>query len=71
MFEIKLILFLVSQVNNILEKLAKSEPNIDIINNDSIRNDYHLNSSGAHLNGKGDIALGRNHRQYLKSNPNL
>ena len=41
---------LVSQVNNILEKLAKSEPNIDIINNDSIRSDYHLNSSGVHLN---------------------
>ena len=27
---------LVSQFNNILEKLVKSEPNIDIVNNDSI-----------------------------------
>ena len=41
---------LVSPVNNILGKLVKSEPNIDIINNDSIRSDYHLNSSGVHLN---------------------
>ena len=62
---------LVSQVNNILEKLAKSEPNIDIINNDSIRSDYHLNSSGVYLNRKGDAALARNYIQYLKSNPNL
>ena len=34
---------LVSQFNNILEKLVKSEPNIDIVNNDSI---VHSLSSG-------------------------
>ena len=57
--------------NNILEKLAKSEPNIDIINNNSIRSDYHLNSSGVHLNRKGDAALARNYIQYLKSKTKL
>ena len=62
---------LVSQVKTILEKLAKSEPNIDLINIDNIRSDYHLNSSGLHLNRKGDAALARNYIQYLKSNPNL
>ena len=62
---------LVSQVNNILGKLVKSEPNIDIINSDSIRSYYHLNSSGVHLNRKRDAALARNYIQYLKSNPNL
>ena len=59
---------LVSQVKNILEKLVKSEPNIDIVNNDSIRSYYHLNSSGMHPSRKGDAALARNYIQYLKSN---
>ena len=45
---------MVRKVNSILEKLIKSETNIDIIDNDNIRSEYHLNSSGLHLNQKGD-----------------
>ena len=62
---------MVRKVNNILEKLIKSETNIDIIDNDNIRSEYHLNSSGLHLNRKGDAALARNYISYLKSSPNL
>ena len=62
---------MVRKVNNILEKLIKSETNIDIIDNDNIRSEYHLNSSGLHLNRKGDVALARNYISYLKSSPNL
>ena len=54
---------LVSQVKTILEKLAKSEPNISIINIDSIRSDFHLKSSGVHLNLKGEAALAGNYIQ--------
>ena len=62
---------MVRKVNNILEKLIKSERNIDIIDNDNIRSEYHLNSSGLHLNRKGDAALALNYISYLKSSPNL
>ena len=62
---------MVRKVNNILEKLIKSETNIDIIDNDNIQSEYHLNSSGLHLNRKGDAALARNYISYLKSSPNL
>ena len=56
---------LVQQVNNLIEKGIESETNIDFINNDTI-SDYHLNSSGLHLNRKGDAALARNIIQYIK-----
>ena len=61
---------LVQQVNNLIEKGLKSESNIDFINNDTI-SEYHLNSSGLHLNRKGDAALARNIIQYIKSRPSL
>ena len=62
---------MVKQVNNILEKLVKSEGNIDIINNDNIRGEYHLNSSRLHLNRKGDAALARNYIEYIKNASNF
>ena len=61
---------LVQQVNSLIEKGLKSESNIDFINNDTI-SEYHLNSSGLHLNRKGDAALARNIIQYIKSRSSL
>ena len=61
---------LVQQVNNLIVKGIESETNIDFINNDTI-SDYHLNSSGLHLNRKGDAVLARNIIQYIKKRPNL
>ena len=61
---------LVQQVNSLIEKGLKSESNIDFINNDTI-SEYHLNSSGLHLNRKGDAVLARNIIQYIKSRSSL
>ena len=44
-------------------------PEISTIDNSNISNNYHLNSSGLHLNRKGDGALALNIIKHVKAHP--
>ena len=44
-------------------------PEINTINNSNISNNYHLNSSGLHLNSKRDGALALNIIKHVKAHP--
>ena len=53
--------------NNCLAK--NMPPEISIIDNSNISNNYHLNSSGLHLNRKGDGAIALNIIKHIKAHP--
>ena len=59
-----------SMVRNVNNRLAKNmPPEISTIDNSNISNNYHLNSSGLHLNRKGDGALALNIIKHVKVHP--
>ena len=59
-----------SMVRNVNNSLAKNmQPEISTIDNSNISNNYHLNSSGLHLNRKGDGALALNIIKHVKAHP--
>ena len=57
-----------SMMRNVNNSLAKNMPlEISIIDNSNISNNHHLNSSGLHLNRKGDGALPLNIIKHVKA----
>ena len=59
-----------SMVRNENNCLAKNmPPEISIIDNSNISNNYHLNPSGLHLNRKGDGAFALNMIKHIKAHP--
>ena len=59
--------FMVRNVNSCLAK--NMPPDISTIDNRNISNNYHLTSSGLHLNRKGDGALALNIIKHVKAHP--